>query len=304
MSDHAREAGNFIDSGRQDTDACPYASLPMWRAVVFSIMDTTMKHFVDRFGPWAVVTGASSGIGKAFARELAPLGMNLVLVARREERLRILADDLQRRHSITVRIVAADLAREDFLPVIARATDDLAVGLLVNNAGVATTGRFLEHDLAAELALLHTNNRAPLMLAHHFGRLMRPRRRGGMIFVSSMLAFTGVPWWTSYAASKAHNLVLAEGLARDLRKDGIAVLALCPGPTRSELWPPGSRLIFPMRPATVARRALKRIGRRTVVIPGVHNWIGAFSTRLLPRSWNAAIWGWVVGWMLKGVSRG
>jgi short-subunit dehydrogenase len=258
-----------------------------------------MKNFVERFGPWALVTGASSGMGEAFARKLAEIGLHLVLVARREDRLRKLADDLQRAHSVKTRVVAADLSRDDFMPLIQQTTDDLLVGLLVNNAGIATAGRFLENDLDSELALLHVNNRAPLILAHHFGGRMHARGRGGLIFVSSTVAVAGVPLWSNYAASKAHDLVFAEGLAKELRKEGISVLVLCPGPTRTELWPPGAKPLFPMQPGAVVDLALKKLGRRTTIVAGWINSVMVFSTRLLPRSWNAAIFGWVVGRMLE-----
>jgi short-subunit dehydrogenase len=175
----------------------------------------------------------------------------------------------------------------------------LQVGLLVNNAGIATAGRFLDNDLGAELSLLHINNRAPLILAHHFGGRMRARGRGGMIFVSSTVAVVGVPSWSNYAASKAHNLVFAEGLAKELCKEGIAVLALCPGPTRTELWPAGTRPLFPMQPRAVVDVALKKLGRRTTVVAGWINLIMFLSTRLLPRSMNATIFGWVVGKMFR-----
>jgi short subunit dehydrogenase len=170
-----------------------------------------MQPFPELFGPWALVTGASSGIGKAFAHRLAAMRMNLVLVARREERLRQLADALHRRHAVTVRVVAADLFAGHFLPRIERATQDVSVGLLVNNAGVATAGNFLDNELDTELALLHINTRAPLMLAHHFGRSMRQRGRGSRIFVLSTIAFSAVPAWSNYAASKVYDLGLAEG---------------------------------------------------------------------------------------------
>lgn len=261
-----------------------------------------MKHFVERFGPWALVTGASSGIGEAFARRLAAIGMNLVLTARREERLRMLADDLKSQHSISARVVPVDLSQDDFLPIIEQATMDLRIGLLVNNAGIAPTGPFLENDLGLELALVSVNDRAPLILAHHFGKSMRKQGRGGMIFVSSTVAFAGVPSWSAYAASKAHALVFAEGLAQELRKEGISVLAVCPGPTRTDLWPAGAQPLFPMRPEAVVNLALKRLGRRTTVVAGRINSIIAFSTRLLPRSWNTRIFGRVVGGMLKGVN--
>jgi short-subunit dehydrogenase len=262
-----------------------------------------MKDFVEKFGPWALVTGASSGMGEAFARRLAEMGLNLVLVARREDRLRQLADDLQRQHAVQTRVVAADLSRDDFMPLIQQTTDDLQVGLLVNNAGIATAGTFLDNGLDSELALLHVNNRAPLILAHHFGGLMRTRGRGGMIFVSSTVAVVGVPSWSNYAASKAHDLVFAEGLAKELRGEGIAVLALCPGPTRTELWPAGARPLFPMQPRAVVDIALKKLGRRTTVVAGWINSVMVFSTRLLPRSWNAALFGWAVGKMFGREAR-
>jgi short-subunit dehydrogenase len=227
--------------------------------------------------------------------------MNLVLIARREDRLRKLADDLQNRFSVSTRVVPVDLSQDNFLPVIERATDDVPIGLLVNNAGVAATGRFLDNDLVSELATLHVNNRAPLILAHHFGRSMRKRGRGGMIFVSSTVAFAGVPSWSNYAASKAHALLFAEGLSKELRSDGISVLALCPGPTRTELWPSGSDPGSAMQPRAVVDIALKKLGRKTTVVAGWKNWLTALATRLLPRSWNATIFEWVVGGMLRGV---
>jgi short-subunit dehydrogenase len=186
------------------------------------------------------------------------------------------------------------------MPLIERATADLQVGLLVNNAGIATNGKFLDNDLGSELAMLHINNRAPLILAHHFGRSMRQLGRGGIIFLSSSVAFSAVPLWSNYAASKAHDLVLAEGLAKELRQDGISVLALCPGATQTEFWPPGSKPLFPQQPSAVVDLALRKLGRRTTVVAGWINSITAFSTRLLPRSWNASIFGWVIGGMLKG----
>ena len=260
-----------------------------------------MKSFVERFGPWALVTGASSGVGEVFARRLAEIGMNLVLVARREDRLRKLAEELQSKHSVSTRVVPVDLSRADFLPTIEQATNDLQVGLLVNNAGFANTGKFLDNDLASELALLHVNNRAPLILAHHFGGSMRKRGRGGMIFVASTVAFAGVPGWSSYAASKAQDLVFAEGLAQELRQDGVSVLAVCPGPIETDFWFSGARPFFLLQPNDVVNAVLEKLGRKITVVAGRTNALIAFSTRLLPRSWNATIFGRVIGRMLKVV---
>jgi short-subunit dehydrogenase len=263
-----------------------------------------MSGFVERFGPWAVVTGASSGIGEAFARRLAARGINLVLVARREERLNALAAGLGKPHGIETRVVVADLATDDILPAVERATRDLEVGLLVNNAGVLRAGKFLDHDLGDELNQLHLNTRAALVLAHHFGRRMRDRRRGGMVFLASTVAFAGVPGMSAYAASKAHALTFAEGLARELADDGVAVLALCPGPTRSEIWPAGATPALPMSPEDVAEAALRKLGRRTTVVAGLLNRLITFSTRFGPRWLNSRIFGKVVGGMFKNVGPG
>lgn len=258
-----------------------------------------MNDFLARFGPWAVVTGASSGIGEAFARKLAAKGLNLVLVARREDRLKRLADELGDTHGVEIRIVPVDLAADDFLPVVERATHDLEIGLLVNNAGVLAAGRFLDHDLQDELNQLNLNTRAVLILAHYFGRRMRERRRGGVIFLASTVAFAGVPGMSAYAASKAHALHFAEGFAREVSSDGIAVLALCPGPTTTEIWPTGATPSLPMRPEAVAEIALRKLGKRTTVVAGLLNRLITYSTRFAPRWMNSLIFGFVVGGMLK-----
>src|SRR5262249_11878202 len=161
---------------------------------------------------------------------------------------------------------------------VEQATGDLDVGLLVNNAGVMTVGKFLDNDLAAELAQLHINGRATLMLAHHFGRAMRRRGRGGIIILASTLAFAAGPGGTNYAATKAYDLSLAEGLARELTGDGISVLALCPGATRTELWPSGAAPKMAMDPQAVVDLALKKLGKRRTVVPGSLNKLSTFAT--------------------------
>ncbi len=254
-----------------------------------------MTGFKDTYGPWALITGASSGIGAEFARQVAAQGLNLVLVARREARLRSLARALEAAHPIQVKIIPVDLTALDFLPVIQQATDDLEIGLLVNNAGVMPTGRFLDHNLEDEVRQLDLNNRAPLILAHHFGRKMAERGRGGILFLASMVAFQGTPSVAHYAATKAFDLVLAEGLHVELKPAGVDVLAVAPGFTATEL---ADELDFsglpikPMRVEPVVRAALRALGRRSLVIPGWQNrflvWMGK---HLLPRPANTAIFG-------------
>ena len=147
-----------------------------------------MSEFKQKYGPWALITGASSGIGMEFARQLAAMGINLVLVARREDKLNTLATELKSSHGIDAKVVMADLSRDDFLPTLRSATAGLEIGLLVNNAGLTTTGAIVDNKLEDELNLLHLNCRAPLILAHEYGKPMRERKRGGIIFLGSVLS--------------------------------------------------------------------------------------------------------------------
>lgn len=146
-----------------------------------------------RFGPWAVVTGASAGIGREFARQLAANGINVVLVARREALLHELGRELAARHGVEHRVVAVDLTRPDHLARTAEATDDLDIGLVVSNAGAAMPGEFLTHDLDALHAVVRLNAVASLDVAHHFGRRLARRGRGGLILVSAAGSGPGVP---------------------------------------------------------------------------------------------------------------
>ena len=249
-----------------------------------------MMGFRDKYGPWALVSGASSGMGAAFARQLAARGFNVVLVARREDRLRALAEELKRSGSVETRVVSADLSRDDFIPQLAEATDGLEINLLVNNAGLGLTGDFLTNDLDAELGMLHLNARAPLLLTYHYGGMMRDRGRGGIIFLASIVAFAGNAAWSNYAATKGHNLLFAEGLAEELKRDGVDVLALCPGFARTEfmkLTPFGR--VMSMEPDAVVATALRSLGRKRRVTAGLVNKAIVFSTRLQPRFLNSKI---------------
>jgi hypothetical protein len=245
--------------------------------------------FARHYGPWALVTGASSGIGEEFARQLAARGVSLVLTARRKDRLDALADALVRAHGVEARVVAVDLGRRDFLPEIEKAAQGVEIGLLVNNAGFGRKGRFLDGDIEGDLSMLDVNCRAPLLLAHAYGRKMAARRRGGIIFTSSTAAFQGTPFTSHYAATKGWGLQLAEGLACELREEGVDVLALCPGPTDTE--GPRRTGVDPrkvpvkmMSAEPVVAAALKALGKQTVVIPGVVNRLAYAAVRLTSRS--------------------
>lgn len=255
----------------------------------------SLKDFKKKYGPWALVTGASSGIGLEFARQLAVLGLNIILVARRKERLTTLSTELKNKHGVETKVVCADLSRDDFMDGVQSATEDLKVGLLINNAGFGTTGDFVENDLSKEIKMLHVNCRAPLILAHYFGKLMKERKQGGIIFSSSIVAFTAVPLWSNYAATKSYDLLLAEGLSSELKDVGVDVLALCPGTTEAEFQGiAGTKMLMPMKVDLVVTTALKGLGKRRVVIPGWFNSLNVLSLKFQPRSWSAKIFGAVI----------
>lgn len=241
--------------------------------------------FARRYGPWAVITGASSGLGEEFARQIAALGLHLVLVARRQDRLAALADDLGRDYGVSTRVVPIDLAREDLLDALRPFIADLEIGLLVSNAGFNLSGPFTEIPLARLVEMLHVNCRASLVLTHEIGSSMARRGRGGIVVMSSISGFTPTPRWATYASTKAFNLFLAEALWHELRDRGVDVLAICPGGTRTEFQRvAGLRGAFgEMEVGPVVALALERIGRRRLAIPGLVNRLNHALARVLPR---------------------
>jgi short-subunit dehydrogenase len=206
-----------------------------------------------RFGPWAVVTGASSGIGREFARQLAANGINVVLIARRQALLAEAGRGFSTRYGVEHRVVALDLIEPGFLERIAGATDDLDIGLVVSNAGTAMPGEFLSHDLDALQAVMSLNATATLEVTHHFGGRLARRGRGGMILVSAAGSLRGVPNMANDAATKAYVLALGRGLHREFARHGVTVSVLLPGmtdtPTLDKLgFQPGTS---PLKPMTV-----------------------------------------------------
>lgn len=194
----------------------------------------TSKEFRERYGPTALVTGASSGIGWAFAEELAERGFGLVLTARRIDRLAELAGQLKSAHGIKVRICQADLAQPSAPAKLLEATAGLDVGLVVSNAGFGLKGPHEANDPAAMTEMLMVNCNTPMQLAHGFLPRLKARGKGGLIFTSSIEGLMGCPYSTAYSASKALVIALGEGLWGELAGSGIDVLTICPGATESE----------------------------------------------------------------------
>jgi hypothetical protein len=232
-----------------------------------------MKDFRARYGPWALVTGASEGIGESFARALATRGLDLLLVARRPGPLEVLAAQLRTTHGIRVRTATADVARPDLLAVLDALAGDDEVGLVVHNAAFSALGPFLDRPLDDLLKVIDVNCRAPLAMAHHFGRKMAARGRGGIVLMSSLAGGQGCPMVVSYAASKAFETVLAEGLWDELRPAGVDVLACRAGPTRTPSYEASRprKKVPMMEPGPVVEEALAALGRKPVVVAGKLN---------------------------------
>jgi short-subunit dehydrogenase len=258
------------------------------------------QRFLARYGPWAVVTGASSGIGREVALRLAGSGLNLVLASRDGRALERLAGDAAARHGVETRVVSVDLARETGVEALEAATRDLDVGLLVASAGFGTSGRFLDSPLADELDMLAVNCRSLVALSWHYGNRLARRGRGGMVLMSSIVGFQGVPHAAHYAATKAYVQALAEALYVELAPRGVDVLASAPGPTASGFADrAGMKMGRAMDPAAVARSTLAALGRRSTVLPGLLSKLLTYSLVPLPRWARVRIMGMVMRGMTK-----
>lgn len=239
----------------------------------------------SEYGPWAVITGASAGLGEEFARQLAASKLNLVLVARREERLRTLQQALVRNHGVEVSVLPLNLGEADAPRRLDEATANLDVGLFVNNAGFGYMGKFLQQDEARLEEMVRLNCLSVMLLSRRFGRRLAERGRGGMIIVASLAGFQPTPYMACYGATKGFDLLLGEGLAHELKGSGVDVVVLCPGSTRTEFGAVAGSTGRGggMRAAPVVRAAIRALGRKVVVVPGLGNKAAAFFDRLCPR---------------------
>jgi short-subunit dehydrogenase len=244
--------------------------------------------------PIAVITGASSGIGEEFARQLASRGYDLVLVARRIERLEKLAGTLQDVHQVECVAVKADLSRPEERDRFCEALepDKKRLEILVNNAGFGTHGFFHETDLRRELELISVNCAAPVHLTKRVLPWMLERRRGFIVNVASLSAFTPGPVMAMYYASKAFLLSFSEALWEECRGTGVNVLALCPGPVKTEFQGTAG-LSTKARSSGTAPVAVERVvddalrglfDEKRVVIPGYQARIAAMLSRFIPKS--------------------
>jgi short-subunit dehydrogenase len=240
--------------------------------------------FRSRYGPAAIVTGAAQGIGRAFADSLAARGLSVYLLDVRAEAVAEAAREVESAYPVRARPIVVDLSRRDFLPDLLKATEgegDLGdVGLVVCNAAIGQEGPFLSETIDDLHRAVDVNCQSTLTLAHHFGRRMTERGRGGLLLVASGTALQGSPNYSNYAATKAFNLVLGESLWYEFQEHGVDVLSFVPGPTNT----PGLRKsmpgleegteVGPIRlPSTTAESALAALGKHATAArqPGHSN---------------------------------
>lgn len=246
----------------------------------------------ERYGDWALVTGASAGIGIEFARAFARDGVSCVLVARRGHRLQTLATELEQLYGIRTRVVAADLATPAGVQQTLDAVEDLEIGILVNNAGFGLAGRFDQQPTERLVEMVQLNCTAPLVLTSRLLAPMRARRRGAVIVTASVSAAQPVPYNAVYASTKAFDRHFAEALWVEMQGTGIDCLSLDPGATDTEFQEVARETPHPGEPpVAVVAVALDALGRQPSVVSGWFNWIQTQGGRVLPRSLVAMIAG-------------
>jgi uncharacterized protein len=257
--------------------------------------DNVLKH---RFGPTALITGASDGIGRAFALQLAEQGFDLVLVARRGSVLQELALDLGTRFGVDVRVLAMDLSDPLAVPELMRQTETAPIGLVVAAAGFGSIGAFLDRDVLSEVNMVDLNCRSVVELSFGFGQRMAAQGRGGLVLFGSLVGFNGAPLSATYAATKGFVQSFAEGIAAEMRPHGVSVLSVAPGPVGTGFAArAGMQMGQAATPEMVARGALAALGKRTTVRPGFLAKFLGWSLAMLPR------WGrvQVMGVIMKGM---
>lgn len=246
--------------------------------------DSLKQNLKEKYGEWAVITGASSGIGLEIAERLAESGLNLVLNARRKEVLTAQAKQFEEKYSVKTLIIAGDISQNEIINEVITQTSDLKIGLFVASAGFGTSGLLIQNEIKTEVEMLRVNCESLLTLTYHFANQFVTQKRGGIILLSSIVAFQGVPFSANYAATKAYVQSLAEGLAVELAPFGVDVLSAIPGPVKSGF---GARANMKMdnavSPELIGTLILATLGKKTNVVPGFLSKILVYSLATLPR---------------------
>lgn len=259
------------------------------------------KRLLQRYGTSALVTGASSGIGRELAEKLASAGFNLIIVARNEERLKHVKNEIQTKYNVDITIKALDLSIENSNNILIEQTKDIDIGLIVLSAGYGSSGLFTNASIHDEINMLQVNCTSLLILTHYFAQRFIEKRKGGIILMSSMVAFQGVPFAAHYAATKAYVQSLAEALSEELKPFQVDVLSAAPGPVESGFGTRAKMTIENvLKPSDIGVPILKALGRQTTVLPGWLTKILVYSLRTVPRWGKIRIMKQVMAGMAKG----
>lgn len=259
-----------------------------------------MKH-LNKYNKTALITGASEGIGKDFAFELARQGFSLYLVARNQEKLKKVQHELKEKFGISVSIGNKDLSDTRAVASLLEETKDFSFGIVVLAAGFGTGGEFSSIPIETELNLVDLNCRSVVQLSHHFINQSKGKERLGLILFGSLVGFQGVPWTATYAASKAFVQSFAEGLYGENRGQGIDVLSVAPGPVNSGFGGrAGMNMGMSQSPNGIAKSALSELGKSSTVRPGFLSKFLGYSLSSLPRSMRSLILKQIMSSMVFG----
>lgn len=246
-----------------------------------------MNKFFSKYGPWAVIAGASYGIGASVAEQLAKKGLNLVLIARSKDKLEKLGEDIRQKNKVEIKTIALDLCRDDVVEQIEAEVKDLDIGLFVYMAAWAYTGAFLAAEMKEYEYIVKLNIQTPLALVYHFGRKMIAKRRGGIILASSSAGINGQPYNALYASTKAWDTAFAMGLWGEFKSYNVDVLTSIIGTTET----PGLHMVVPetyfkhmtgfQTADEVAIETIEALGKQAQIITGKANRRNWFLLRML-----------------------
>lgn len=251
----------------------------------------------QKYGNWVLITGATSGIGKELALTFGEAGFNLVITGRREQLLADLGTQLFDSHQVEIIPLAGDLSKAEEVEKLIEETSHLPLGIIILNAGFGTSGNFRDADIAEEVNMLELNCKAVVKLAHHFTHhILQDHRKGAIVLMSSMVSFQGVPYAAHYAATKAYVQTLGEGLAVELKPNGIDVLCASPGPVNSGFASRANmKMNMTLTPDQIAVPIIRVIGKKTTVLPGFLTKFLVYNLRMTPRRMRTRVMGKVMG---------
>ena len=227
------------------------------------------SNFLKKYGSWAIVTGATDGLGKQFAIQLAAIGFNLVVVARRKDLLDALSKRLNETYKVDCLAINLDLSTNDAVNALYEKTSHLDIGLVIAAAGFGTSTNLIEADIKVEKQLIDLNCRCLMEMSHVYGKQLAAQKKGGIILISSLLGFHGAFGTANYAASKAYVQALGEALHFELKKHNVDVLTVAPGPINTGFAAAaGMEFNMALKPENVAQQSLNTLGSKITLLPG------------------------------------